>query len=297
MLRCAALASLALFVASAPVRAQTAPDDEPIIIQGTANTQKQIDDFVKQLTANNSGDQLGRFVAPFCPRVIGLPPEDNELVTGRMRKVAAAVGAPVAPEKCTIDAYVIVGGDKREIIEGIRKQFGSLVDGVPGSVLKRVEAAPGPVAAWQIVGRIGSDGMPLTTVSTSSDTTPIAMSNTVGWASRIADVTRPQFLGSILVVEGKALNGVDTRQLADYAAMRLLAPTDTTHRTAVAAPSIIKLFDPGTTPDTAPASVTWWDFAFLKALYASSNDVNAWQQRGEMARKMKKELSKVPPQP
>ena len=75
-------------------------------------------------------------------------------------------------------------------------------------------------------------------------------------------------------------------------------PSPATWRTqaAVAAPSIIKLFDPGAAA-AAPPSVTWWDFAFLKALYASSNDVDAWQQKGEIAHRMGKELAKVPPPP
>ena len=60
--------------------------------------------------------------------------------------------------------------------------------------------------------------------------------------------------------------------------------------------SIIQLFDPGASPETAPMTVTHWDFAFLKALYASSNDVAASQQRGDIGRKMAKELATVPPE-
>jgi hypothetical protein len=210
--------------------------------------------------------------------------------------VAAAIGAPVAPQRCVTNIYVLVGGDKRETIQGLRKQFPRLVAGVPGSVLKRLEQAEGPVAAWQIVGMIGADGMPLSWVRTSMESEPVQVSNSIGWASRIARVTNPQFVGSILVVEARAIDGVDTRQLADYAVMRTMAPTDTTHRTALPARSIIQLFDPGSTPETAPMTVTHWDFAFLKALYASSNDMAASQQRGDIGRKMAKELAKVPPE-
>jgi len=286
------LTSLA-FAAATPAMAQHQTMGDEIVVQGTVHRQKQIRDFVKELTPARSGMQLGRFVQPVCPRSVGLPAQANALVEARIRKVAAAVGAPVAGPKCSINLYVLVGADKRETIQGIRNHFRDLVAGVPDFLLKQLEAAPGPVAAWQIVGRVGTDGMPLTTVVNSQgDSMPMA--STIGWASRIGNITRPQFLGSILVVESKALNRVDTRQLADYAVMRTLAPTDMTHELALPEQSIIQLFDDGMSPDNAAQSVTSWDFAYLKALYSTSNDVNATQQRSEMARKMAKELQLTP---
>jgi len=288
----ATIAALAASVAAPSGSPQVT--DEPIIVQGSADTRKQINHYVDQLTAAQSDHQLGRFFAPICPRVLGLLPGQGELVEQRMRKVAAAVGAPVAPEKCQTNSFVLVGSNKRASIEGLKKQYAALVDGVPAAVLKRLEESPNPAACWQVVGLIGADGMPLASVRTSEGSDPVPVVRSFGWISRISRLTKPQFLVSILVIETHALNGVDTRQLADYAVMRTLAPTDLTHRTAVAAPSIVKLFDAGVTPGIAPASVTWWDFAFLKALYSTNNEVNADQQRGEIAHQMQKALSQAP---
>jgi hypothetical protein len=279
-------------LAQDPQQAQ-GDDGQDIIVQGSPNPKATINRFVKELTPAPIGAQLGRFLEPVCPRVLGLPAGQDALVEARMRRIAAAVGAPVARPKCTVNLYVLVGGDKAEIIDGLKAKFPDLVAGVPDSVLKRLKASPGPVAAWQIVGMVGTDGMPLSSVRTSADGDPVLVSNTIGFASRIARVTRPQFLGSMLVVEAGALNGVDTRQLADYAVMRTLAPTDTTHQAALPANSIIKLFDPGNAPENGPLSVTHWDFAFLKALYSSSNQLEAGQQRGEMTAKMAEELAKL----
>jgi hypothetical protein len=281
-------------LAPPPPTSAPPPADEPIIVQGTADTRRQINHYVDQLTAAQSDDQLGRFLAPICPKALGLLPGEGELVEQRMRKVAAAVGAPLAPEKCEPNTFVLIGSDKRASIEGVRKQYPALVDGVPNATLKALETSPGPAASWQVVGLIGADGMPLASVRTSGGSDPVRIVKSFGWISRISRLTRPQFLVSVLVIETKALDGVDTRQLADYAVMRTLAPTDTTRRIGVAAPSILKLFDIGITPETAPASVTWWDFAFLKALYSTNNEVNAAQQRGDIAHQMQKELSKAP---
>jgi hypothetical protein len=287
-----------LAIAATPAPAQNASppqSDDEIIVEGTANRQKQIDSFVRQLTPAPTGTQLGKFLIPICPRVIGLPDAQGRLVETRMRKVAAAIGAPVDSAKCEINLYVMVGGNKREIIEGIRNQFPGLVADVPGSLLRRLEAAQGPVAAWQVIGRIGADGRPLVSMRTSADNNSVLVSSTIGGASRIVHVTQPQFLGSVLVIEARALDRVDTRQLADYAVMRTLAPTDTIRRAALPARSIIQLFDSGSSPETAPMSVTPWDFAFLKALYASPNELAASQQRGEMGRRMAKDLATAPP--
>ena len=74
-------------------------------------------------------------------------------------------------------------------------------------------------------------------------------------------------------------------------------PHDATSRMRVvtaSANAVVQLFDPGTVPESAPMSVTQWDFAFLKALYASSNQVAASQQRNEIGRKMAEELANVP---
>lgn len=290
-------AALATSIA-APQPAPSAPGvsgEAPIVVEGTATSRRQIDHYVEQLTAAQTDGQLGRFLAPICPSVLGMLPGQGELVEQRIRKVAAAVGAPVAAEKCRVNAFVLVGGDKRASIEGLRKKYSELVDGVPTVVLKRLESSPGPVAAWQVVGLIGADGMPLANVRTSAGTDPVPVVRSFGWISRIAKLTKPQFLISVLIIETRALNGVDTRQLADYAVMRMLAPADATRPITIAAPSIIKLFDPGVIPDQAPESVTAWDFAFLKALYATNNEVNAGQQRGDIARQMRKQLSKAPP--
>ena len=286
-------AALAVY-AAAPPSSPAPATDEPIIVQGSADTHKQINRYVDELTAAQSDSQLGRFFAPICPRVLGLLPGQGELVEQRIRKVAAAVGAPVAPEKCNANNFVLIGTNKRASIEGLRKQYPALVDGVPAAVLKGLEASPVPAASWQVVGLIGADGMPLASVRTSEGTDPVPVVKSFSWISRISRLTKPQFLLSMLVIETNALNGVDTRQLADYAVMRTLAPTDTAHQTAVAAPSIVKLFDPGVTPEIAPASVTGWDFAFLKALYSTNNEVNADQQRGEIAHRVQKALAKAP---
>lgn len=290
-----ALAAAMLLAGTAAAQVPPAQDSQDIVVEGQKDPKRQIRNFVRELTPAPIGAQLPAFINPVCPTVLGMPDANNTLVEQRIRRVAEAIGAPAAGEGCATNLYVLVGADKAEVIAGLRKQFPGLVGGVPKSLLRRLSKAPGPVAAWQVVDQIGSDGMQTSSVRTDAGSAPVRGVSTVGSPSRITRLTRPYVVGSVLVVEAKALDGVSTRQLADYAVMRTLAPTDVTRDAALPADSIISLFRPGTPPADAPPSVTWWDYAFLKSLYASSNDVVASQQRGEVRRMMARELAKVPP--
>jgi hypothetical protein len=136
------LVALATAAAAQPSSAPAQSPEQPIVVEGTANPRKQVEHFIEQLTPAKIGEQLGRFLEPVCPRVVGLPAAENAAVEARMTRVASAIGAPVASGKCAANIYVIVGGDKRETIQGIRKQFPGLAGDVPTAVFKRLEAAP-----------------------------------------------------------------------------------------------------------------------------------------------------------
>jgi hypothetical protein len=275
--------------------AATSPGTGEIVVEGQRTPKRAIDKFVQDLTPARIGGQLGRFEDPVCPVALGMDPRENDLVRDRLRQVAAAVGMTPAPGRCVPNLYVLVGRDKKEIIEGLKRQFPTLLSGLPGSAVRDLIDLPGPVASWQILDRVGADGMPLSSARMSNDATPIRVVSTVGSPSRLAHLTKVKFVATLIVVEARALNGVTTRQLADYAAMRTFAGTDPARKGQLPARSILSLFSPAT-PGDAPPSVTWWDFAFLKSLYASSGELAASGQRSEMRKIVAKELSKVPPE-
>lgn len=280
--------------AGAAAQAQAAPSPE-IVVEGERDPGKRIDTYVRELVPTPVGGQLGKFLHPVCPLVLGLPDAHNRAVEARIRQVAAAVPTEVAPAPCTANLLVLVGRDKSEILTGLRKQFPELVRGVSRSQLKDMAAFPRPVAAWQTLARIGRDGMPLSVARIGPGADPVPVVRSIGTPSRIVDLTRPHFVSSVVIVESGALDEVSTRQLADYAVMHALAPVDATREGQLPARSILSLFEPGSAPETAPQSVTWWDFAFLKSLYATDNSYSGSAQRGAIAREMEEQLSKAPP--
>ena len=292
-----------LLAASAPgpVAAQPSPpppdsSSEPIVVEGRRNPKRIVDDFVRRLTPVAVGGQIARFEDPVCPVALGLPPGENKLVQDRLREVAAAVGMKVAPARCVPNLYVLVGRNKKEVIAGLERKFPHMLAGVSRDDMRELAGIPGPVASWQVVDRIGADGQPLSVGRMSSDGSPVRIVRVIGSPSRLRELSTVKFVASIMVVEAHALDGMTTRQLADYAAMRTFAATDPASQASLPAKSILSLFRAGSAPADAPPSVTWWDYAFLKSLYATSNDLSVSRKRDVMERIVAQELAKVPPE-
>lgn len=298
------IALLAVFeaLASSPAAAQDsakpmtrAQPGDAIVVEGRRQ-HSPVREFVRKLTPDHGGGQLGRFVDEVCPAVIGLGKHEAGEVVSRIRQVAHAAGASLARDPCNPNLILFVVHDKRAALEQLRKARSNVFGSLSTADLHRLAEAPGPAAAWQAVERIGADGMPLTWVRVNPDDGPgdaVPVVRGFGNAWRMTLPTVQRFDAAFVMVEVRALDRVDTRQLADYTAMRSLAGTGY-QPGELPAPSILGLFDPGASPLQAPESVTSWDFAFLKALYATPNDVEAPVQRGRIGRMMSRELANAP---
>jgi len=71
---------------------QPAPEASPIVVQGVHDRDKQIRNFIRDLTPAPVHGQLSRFDSPICPAVAGLSTAQASAIAERMRRVAAAVG-------------------------------------------------------------------------------------------------------------------------------------------------------------------------------------------------------------
>ena len=289
--------------AAQPSSAEAAKSAD-IVVQGVKTRKQRVRTFAKTLTPARMDDQFGRFANLVCPAVIGLPLQEGEPIADRFRAVAKASGVPLAAKPCVANILVIAVANKRIFIESMPRSTPGLLYGLKPKRIAALARSPSPVAAWQVVGILDENGLAPGSAKIDADnpglTAPIFESNS---ASRLTKSTQAGFLVSVLVVERSALAQMTTRQFADYAAMRTLAPIDPlSFRHALAgnravdlpAPSILSLFDKNLAPAEAPPSVTWWDFAFLQALYEIRMTKAAIFQRSEIQSRMTKYLAKVP---
>ena len=273
-------------IAASGAAAQTPPASEPIIVEGTANSDKQIDRFIRNLTPGPIHGQLSRFETKVCPLSVGLAPERNALVVDRMRHVAAAAGIPLAPADCRPNIIVIVTNNKADLIERLlRKRSYMFPDSWSMATIRAMERDPAPAAAWAIEGVTTAEGASL------NYGTEVPVNRTARAASRLTPAARPYFAAAVVVVQANALAGLTTTQLADYAAMRTFVRTDPKKLDSSAPNSILTLLD---TPmgQPVPVTLTAWDLSFLKSFYASRANAYAEYQRAQTKSLMKRELEK-----
>jgi len=278
------LLASATFAFAAPVlSAQPASDVPEIVVEGTKEQDRRIQDFVGSLTDVPLGGQLSRFDWAVCPSAVGLPDVQNQAATERMRRVAAAAGMRLAGAGCRPNALLVVADNKQEFVDGLHDKYPVYFADRWGRPNKP-EVQPGPVAAWHVETFVDSNGkVPVRQrelkyfISDSTD------------SSRLNPHSGLNMVAGVVVIERFALAGLTTTQVADYASMRIFARTDPMKLKA-SAPTILDILD-SPMGSAVPVTMTEWDLGFLRALYASHGRQYANRQRKEMQGLLRKDLT------
>jgi hypothetical protein len=284
----ASILAASLFL-PATAAGQQPPQEQPaeLVVTGTRQ-REQVRNFVDALTRAPVFGQLSRFVEAVCPETIGLSPHQNRAVAERIRSVAEAAAISVGRQGCRPNLFVIVAQDREDVIRQLRANW---LD--PRGDPVRIPRQSGPAVALHLEGLLDGDGVPAAVKQEEGDGRSgyyiVAGS---GASSRVRPMSQPHFLLAALVVEPEALEGLTTLQLADYAAMRLLARTDPSRLENAAAPTILNVLDApmGT---AVPVTLTQWDLGFLRALYGSGERRYASRQRVEMRQLLRQELERA----
>ena len=214
---------------------------------------------------------LVRWRARICPLVSGLSQQQGEFILQRVSEIARSAGAPLADEHCQPNLFVLVYPQPQELLEAMEKRnYRATFGGAALSAVEAFIATPHAVRVWY--------AYPLVTPGADFGTSGGGSYNVEG--GRTIDDPRgnspyPPAGGSsgggpfwriYIVVDSTQLHGVALGQLADYVGMVGLARLKSTAHLGDA-PTILKLFSGS--PDAAPARMSVWDQAFLKALYGT----------------------------
>lgn len=290
---------LAASGASDKAAAQDIPkpsDGEQIVVTANRDVKREIRDFVGALTSAPVRGQLSRFEWKVCPGVLGVAPSQKEKLVTRMRRVAKAATIPLAREACTPNVLLVVTEDKKKFIEALNSRYPEFLGGMTRGQLRRLLQAPGPAAAWQVDGPpLNADGKPLGVARAMIEKQqPDAdgsfyMNDTSRSGSRVGPGARRHFQAAVVVVESKALDGLTTTQLADYAAMRAFARMDPADLPAGGQPTILKVLEaPMGSP--VPVTLTALDLGFLRGLYGTNGNLYAGAQRSDIRKAIEAEL-------
>jgi hypothetical protein len=243
--------------------AKTAIDSTTVVGQrDRATVEREVGTFVNAVALKPGAESLARWQLqiPFCPLVAGMPKSDAEYVLERVSKIAAAAGAPLAPEHCKGNFFIVVTSDPESVIKAWSKRdvrmFGDEAD--QGGTAIREFMAASPVRVWYNTEFYELDGTPLG-------------NNQENREDRSARATRLEInsyraLSSIIaIVDTRSMKDVTFAQVASYVAMVGLVQMHWKANVSDA-PTILNLF---AAAGKAPPGLTAWDESFLKAVYAT----------------------------
>jgi hypothetical protein len=227
-----------------------------------ATIERAVGTFVNAVALKPGSESLARWQLqiPLCPLVAGMPKSDGEYILARVTKIAAAAGAPLAPEHCKGNFYIVVTADPEGVIKAWSKRdvrmFGDEAD--QGGATIRKFNADSPVRVWYNTEFYELDGTPLG-------------NNVEGREDLSARATRMEInsyralSSAVAIVDARRMKDVTFAQVAAYVAMVGLLQMRPQANVGDA-PTILNLFAGA---GKAPPGLTAWDESFLRAVYAT----------------------------
>jgi hypothetical protein len=249
-----------------------------------ATIERQVSGFVSALAVRPTQESLVRWGRPICPLVGGLTHDQGEFMLARLSELIRTAGATLDTEKCRPNFYVIATADPDAFLKAWRKRDARLFGEGTGPAIRRFLGSDQAVRVWYNASLDTSTGMPMTGsvdlgyAPTTSGVQGglVSGANTQAFAglptNSHAKLTRLQWdelqqLGSVIVIlDTRRARGLNFGQLSDYIGM--VGLTEVRQDADLGSvPSILRLFGPASS--AAPAGLSAWDQAYLKALYSS----------------------------
>jgi hypothetical protein len=227
--------------------------------------ERRVKAFVSGITTAPYQQSLARWQkeTPICPQVEGLPGEDNDYLLSRLSQIATAAGAPLAPESCKPNIYVIVTSAPDEFIAAWSKRNPWMFDKAGGTKIREFLHANVPVRVWYSTAWFNGDG-----IACKVDHEEIPVCEQDAQTAQIHLAAVRDFSSVLVVVDARQAKEVTLGQLAAYVAVVGLAEIRVDAKLGDA-PTILHLF---TDSAKAPAlGLSAWDTAYLKALYQTEH--------------------------
>jgi hypothetical protein len=203
---------------------------------------------------------IPRFNDPLCLDVSGLKEEYIQRFANRINENVRRANIPIAPAGCRPNAMVMFADDSRRQIVALRKRNRFLFGEMPRYLFEEMLASRDQVYAWQ-VNEVDGLGMSFDRNGAFGNGPAVNRSLEVG---RLNPPIRMVTRSSVVVIEKSRTVAKTPEQLADYATMRLVAPSAEVPVESAGVPTIMTLF---ADPDNAPDGLTTFDAAYLDSVY------------------------------
>jgi len=291
--------------------AAAAQPTENVTVTGTRERQV-LEKFVQGFAAPaRITGKLARWEDGVCPIVVGLKPQFTTFIAGRVKQVAATVGAPVNGNAgCRPNLQIVFTSAPQALLDNVRQKQEPFL-GYADSREQRIALATvkHPIQAWYTTAtkdlrgnvqidsaRTAGKGMEITyaCMPPQEGMCTLHLSNAHGASvtgNRLGDGLRTGFYHVIVVAEPAKLLDHEMGTLADYIAMVALAQIPQPE-TCQPLPSIVNLLARDCAPVTA---LTGNDLAYLRGLYKMSPSLTLGVQESEIAYRMEQSLKEEKP--
>lgn len=260
--------------------------DQEIVVRGMTEHEqaRAIARYVDGLTRIAPFDPLARYEPDvYCPAVFGLSKARAEQIVARMRLVAEEAGVRPAAPDCAPSAFVFLVDDTPSFLKLFKKKWPLFFAGAADAPSADVK---GRGVSWQLTRDFDPQHMPLR-----SKGFGIRVVSGFQGGSRILSMISRAVAASVVVVERDSLVGLSGTQIADYALMRTLTDARSSDLRDTGQFSILGVID---TPmgSAAPASLTSWDFAYIKGRYKGDPRFHGARQASIIRAAIRRELKR-----
>lgn len=250
-------------MAQDPAEAEPAAGNPEILVQAERERQeKQIHSLARKVSGPlPSSRPIPRFHRKMCLVVGGVSEELADAFGTRITENAQLAGVPVETGKCKPNALVVFTDNSRADLAQIRKKNRWMFGNLPRSQFDRMMASRDEVFAWQSTLPMGLTGMAFDIENREFPENR----STVDGGGRLSNTFMIDVAASVVVIDKNALDSKTAMQVADYASMRLLAPTAEVASLSEGEPAtIMTLFRD---PAGAPPELSPFDIAYLRGVY------------------------------
>ena len=281
---------LARAEAADPATSGVLPDIE--VYSGREALERQANRFVTELLApQRPQESLSKWTTPVCPLVAGLSREAGETLLRALTTTWQSAGVPLAGEHCDANLYVIATTDPGTFLKKWQGHDRRLFGHASPSKIHRFETDPRPVRVWRNVttdspgAAVSAADVPAAGIGQQFAGARATRSYS---ASRLVYTEVRVFASTIAVMDLKKLEGVPYATLGAYLALVTAAEIDP-HAPVHGASTILSLMSPSGIDRSAPTSLTAWDLAFLRGLYAT--DARVTTQRSMIAERIVRDMA------
>jgi hypothetical protein len=289
----ALIAIFSVLPASAFAQPTTGSVVQEIVVEGRRSnfqvTRKFVNDITAEVRDKSGNFQIAKFADPVCPVVFGLNAAQNTGISERLLKDAKDAGLRTEGGRCDPNIVIIISEDGRQLLQKLHSAHPAIFGDMNWYDISLLLTENGPVHTWQLKEISDRGGQPLG-VNPEGSRNYLVVKNYS--PSIIEKSVRQRIDTSFLLIDSKAVDGLDLIQIADYAAMRTLAITRAPKAGAKDSNTILTLFDADQNSQR-PEHLSTTDAAYLHALYSTSNVVSGTMQQANIVRLIKQ--AQTPP--